>query len=248
MPYEEIAPDRITETVVVLSRRIKERFPSAGLNHVCQRLLEIAKRAQLRADEIARPITWVRVLSGFIISLLLVLLAGVIWTATQGEDWKLRPAEVIQVIESGLNELAAIGITVFFLVSLELRLKRRRALQAIHELRVISHIIDMHQLTKDPERIAARSQDTASSPKRTMTDFELNRYLDYCSEMLALVGKIAVLYVQHFPDQQAVSAVNEVENLTSGLSRKIWQKIMVLHSSRSVSEASPSPPSSVVNA
>jgi hypothetical protein len=62
-----------------------------------------------------------------------------------------------------------------------------------------------------------------------MTPFEHNRYLDYCSEMLALVGKIAALYVQTFPDERAVSAVNDVEELTSGLSRKIWQKIMVLN-------------------
>ena len=43
------------------------------------------------------------------------------------------------------------------------------------------------------------------------------------------VGKVAALYVQHFEDSQAVAAVNDVEQLTSGLARKIWQKIMILH-------------------
>lgn len=62
-----------------------------------------------------------------------------------------------------------------------------------------------------------------------MTRFELNRYLDYCSEMLALTGKVAALYVQRFEDPQAVAAVNDIETLTSGLSRKIWQKIMMLN-------------------
>jgi hypothetical protein len=86
----------------------------------------------------------------------------------------------------------------------------------------------MHQLTKDPERMHVQGPDTRSSPKRTMTNFELNRYLDYCSEMLSLSGKIAALYVQDFPDAAVVAAVNDIEDLTSGLSRKIWQKIMIL--------------------
>lgn len=122
-----------------------------------------------------------------------------------------------------------IGASIFFLVTLETRLKRLKALKAIHELRSLSHIIDMHQLTKDPERVLAMGPATASSPKTTMTRFELNRYLDYCSEMLALTGKVAALYVQRFEDPQAVAAVNDIETLTSGLSRKIWQKIMMLN-------------------
>jgi len=37
------------------------------------------------------------------------------------------------------------------------------------------------------------------------------------------------LYVQKFDDGVALSAVNEIEDLTTGLSRKIWQKIMILN-------------------
>jgi len=33
-----------------------------------------------------------------------------------------------------------------------------------------------------------------------MTHFELTRYLDYCSEMLALISKIAAIYVQRSHD------------------------------------------------
>jgi hypothetical protein len=35
--------------------------------------------------------------------------------------------------------------------------------------------------------------------------------------------------VQKFDDPVALAAVNEVEDLTTGLSRKIWQKIMILN-------------------
>ena len=62
-----------------------------------------------------------------------------------------------------------------------------------------------------------------------MTQFELRRYLDYCSEMLSLTGKVAAVYVQGFEDELAVNAATELENLSTGLSRKIWQKILILH-------------------
>jgi poly-beta-hydroxyalkanoate depolymerase len=62
-----------------------------------------------------------------------------------------------------------------------------------------------------------------------MSAYELTRYLDYCSEMLSLAGKVAALYAQNFPDAVVLAAVNEVETLTTGLSRKIWQKIMILN-------------------
>lgn len=46
--------------------------------------------------------------------------------------------------------------------------------------------------------------------------------------MLSLTGKVAALYAQNFRDTVVLSAVNELESLTTGLCRKIWQKIMIL--------------------
>ena len=92
----------------------------------------------------------------------------------------------------------------------------------------MAHIVDMHQLTKDPERLLQGGPATPSSPRRTMSSFELGRYLDYCSELLSMISKTAAIYVQEFPDSVALDAVNEITSLTSGLSRSIWQKIMLL--------------------
>jgi hypothetical protein len=39
---------------------------------------------------------------------------------------------------------------------------------------------------------------------------------------------IAALYAERFNDSVVLQAVDEVETLTNGLRRKIWQKIMVL--------------------
>jgi hypothetical protein len=76
------------------------------------------------------------------------------------------------------------------------------------------------------------------SPSEAMTPLQLSRYLDYCTEMLSLIGKIAALYVQRFDDSSAVAAVSEVEQLTTGLSRKIWQKIMLLNQIADAGEGS----------
>jgi len=136
-------------------------------------------------------------------------------------------AEFLQGADAAINEVVFLGITIFFFVTLETRLKRRRAMEAIHVLRSIAHIIDMHQLTKDPERVTGARPAGGDGIKRTLSPAELIRYLDYCSDQLALISKIAALYVQKFSDPVTLSAVNEVENLTNGLSRKIWQKIMI---------------------
>jgi hypothetical protein len=61
-----------------------------------------------------------------------------------------------------------------------------------------------------------------------LTSVELARYLDYCSELLALVSKLAALHAQHLRDPVVLNAVNDVEELAAGLSQKIWQKIIVL--------------------
>jgi hypothetical protein len=135
---------------------------------------------------------------------------------------------LVQVFESAVNDMVFAGVAVWFLATVETRLKRRVALRGIHELRSIAHVVDMHQLTKDPEHVLGLGPSTDSSPERSMTRFELARYLDYCSELLSLTSKLAALYVQGFDDARVLAAVNDVQGLTTGLASKIWQKIVIL--------------------
>lgn len=244
--YLRLDPNLIIQTVEVLSQRIRERFPAANLNGVCEALVDVTRRAQVRSDQISQPMFLLRVLTVlFVVGV--VSLFVVILRMFRLEDNKIGLEDLLSMSDAGFQTLVVIGATLLFLTTLEARVKRRRCLQAIHELRSIAHIIDMHQLTKDPDRLLMAGPDTKSSPQRTMSAFELTRYLDYCIEMLSLAGKVAALYIQHFEDPEAVSAVNDLEDLTSGLSRKIWQKIMVLpsaspgavHSSPPVQESAP---------
>lgn len=217
----------LIDTAAVLVRRIDERFPNSGLVRVATELHTVSQEAASFAAWLARPLYGLRIAVAFLVVL---LLGGVAWGFTNVPlvVRAVGVTDVTQLIESGVNDVVFLGIAIFFLVGLEARIKRRRALGALHVLRSLAHIVDMHQLTKDPERVLHPELDTLSSPKRTMTAFELTRYLDYCSEILALTGKLGALYVQAFDDAATVTAAAGVESLTVELSQKIWQKIIIL--------------------
>jgi hypothetical protein len=89
-------------------------------------------------------------------------------------------------------------------------------------------VIDMHQLSKDPEQVLASYRPTAASVKADLTSEQLHHYLDYCSEMLSLTAKTAALCAEHSSDPVVLSTVSTLETLTTELSNKIWQKISLL--------------------
>jgi hypothetical protein len=226
--YRDLDSNAVAGTIERLCRRVEHRFPESGIAHVCRELDKIGENTKQRAQWIDQPILVLRIAAG---SLALLILAGLGVTIynLQAPTQPLTLPLFIQVLESGINDVVLIAAGIFFLLTAEKRIKRRRALAALHELRAIAHVIDMHQLTKDPEWILGHGKESGLLPPRTMTRFELSRYLDYCSEALSLTAKIAAIYAQYFDDEVSLRAVQEVESLTSGLSRKIWQKLMILH-------------------
>jgi hypothetical protein len=229
MSYRLLQSQKIVETVEVLARRIYERFPSSSLHQVAVELHRISQEAIVRAERIRRPNVWLRLGVLLLVGLLVAVVVQLVRYVRLNEEM-FELEHLVQSVEATLGTVVFIGAAIVFLFSLEMRIKRSRALDAVRELRSLAHIIDMHQLTKDPERMMGLGPMTASSPKRTMTPFELGRYLDYCSEMLSLVSKTGALYVQEFPDAVAIEAVDRLANLTTDLSRNIWQKIMILES------------------
>ncbi|HZN37465.1 MAG TPA: hypothetical protein VFD82_01605 [Planctomycetota bacterium] len=242
MSYSRLDSQRIIETIARLGDRIRERFPAAGLGAVANELLQLARTNVERSASIRKPNWWLRAIS---VSLLLAGVAAIALSfasmkpAVGGPAAAVSLTDWLQTVEATLSMLFFLGAGAVYVLSLDQRSKRRRCLQALHELRAMAHIVDMHQLTKDPDRSMHKGPDTTSSPARTLTPFELVRYLDYCSEMLSLMGKVAALYVQDFPDAQAVAAVDDIENLTTGLSRKVWQKIMILENDLAAADARP---------
>ena len=230
IPYRRLDPAHIVASLSQLEARIRDRFPKAGLAKVCDELLTITRENSSRAAAIGQRDWWLWV--G--ISLMMVIAAAGLALLLRLVDFTKTSADnvftVVQGIDAVIHILFVMGGAIFFLITMEDRLKRRRALKALNELHSIIHVIDMHQLTKEPASILAGGTPTEHSPKRTLTPFELGRYLDYCSEMLSLVAKVAVLYAQNQPDPVIVDAVSDIERLTTNLSQKIWQKIILVHS------------------
>ena len=227
--YQKLDPNKIVETLEKLEHRVAERFPGAGLAKVGAELIGIARQTHARSEEIAKPDWRLRGLVGTVLSVgafLLVMLGLNFFGSVRAENELFG---TLQGIDSAFNIVILMGAALFFMVTLEERVKRHRALKALHELRSIIHVVDMHQLTKDPGMKAQVTASTPSSPNRVLTPPELIRYLDYCSEMLSLAAKVAVLYAQSFPDPVVTEAVNDLERTATSLSQKIWQKINILH-------------------
>jgi hypothetical protein len=230
--YRTLNAVEIVDTIGTLEQRIAERFPDAGLFKVCHDLLTIAQQTQRKAELIARPnlilrgLIVVAILGGLVaLTFLIVALTHAVRPQMGNEVFG-----ILVGIEAAVNmTVLAVG-ALFFAVSLEDRLKRRQSLRDLHVFRSFAHVIDMHQLTKDPATLLGRGPATASSPKRTMSKFELTRYLDYCSEMQSLTGKLAAIYAQNLPDPVVIDAVKDIEDLTANFSRKVWQKISILES------------------
>ena len=227
MPYRAINAEHIIDTARKLEVRISERFPNASLCNVAAELISLGIDTRAEATRLENPIWWLRVVIG-----LVIIAGGVVFLFLASEfstaGIKGGTIDIVQGIEAGLNTLVLAGAGFYALVKGEERIKQKYVLKGLHGFRSLIHVIDMHQLTKDPSALSKTFVRTRNSPERTMDAAALTRYLDYCSELLSLTGKFAALYAQSVNDRVVVEAVNDVETLGTNLSRKIWQKIMLI--------------------
>src|SRR6185503_8932360 len=167
---------KIVDTAAALHDRIRERFVGSGLSRVAEDLLAISREAASLSAWLARPNRWQRAGIAVALAVLLAALVGAAAVGLRVEGAFANLSDVFQGLEALVNDIVFVGIGTFFLITWERRLKRRRALAALHTLRSLAHIIDMHQLTKDPGRLAIPGDDTAASPRRLTDPFELTRY------------------------------------------------------------------------
>jgi hypothetical protein len=223
--YQTLDPDKIIETLAKLERRIAERFPGSGISRVANNLTRTARNTSADASRIARPNLTLRILVGLLIAAFAVILV-LLGKRALGLPASTELTNIVQGVDAGVSLLIVTGGAAYYLSTLESRLRNDRALKALHGLRTILHVIDMHQLTKDPS--AYGTPRTSASPERQMTPFELQRYLSYCSELLSLAGKVAALYADKLRDPVVIEAVGDIERLSSELSQKMWQKIELM--------------------
>ena len=220
--FRSLDPGKIIETLETLARRVAERFPGTGLERVSRELTEVARHTSATIVQIARPNYTIRTFVAIILASALALLGWLLWEAVDLET-STELTNIMQGVDSATSFLIVLGGLALYLSTLESRWRRDKALKALHELRAIIHVIDMHQLTKDPSAFGAPR--TSSSPERGMSPNQLLRYLGYCSELLSLASKVAALYADKLRDPAIVDVVGDIERLTAHLGQKIWQKI-----------------------
>lgn len=228
--YEHLDVGAVVATAESVQARVAARFPDRQLGEVAGAVRAAAARAADagRRTPLRKVVRLVCTLAAAAVGVgTVAALVIVVRDAVHAADGRAS-FDWLPVIESAVNDLAFAAIATFFLLTVSQRLDRHAIVAELHRLRSLAHVIDMHQLTKDPTMVLGGMPTTEMSPERHMSEFELARYLDYCAEMLALTAKLAALYASGSKDEQVISAVNEVENLASNLGRKIWQKIMIL--------------------
>jgi fumarate reductase subunit D len=229
MRYRTLDAKLIIETAERLEKRVAERFPDSGLRGVAIELVSLSRDLAKAAKALEAPIWWLRgvVITAIAAGALMFLFVGTILPL--GRISGTHDAiQSVQGIESLINMIILAMLGFLALIRTEERIKRKQVFRKLHGLRSLIHVIDMHQLTKDPAALSTDFKPTSHSPARITDRADLARYLDYCSEMLSITGKIAALFAQSVNDDVVVDGVNDIESLGSNLSRKIWQKITLI--------------------
>ena len=224
--YRTLDESKIIDTLTAVRDRIEKHFPDSGLRKVADELIAVGSEVADCAKYLNSPNWPIRIFA----TLLIAGMIAVLYLATPPLDLPTGAHKYsgVQSIAAVLNIVAVVGVALLFLLRLETNLKRRRAHGVIHQLRSLAHVIDMHQLSKDPAGRRSPEPEIAASPKGAIVPHSLGRYLDYCTDLLSLTGKLSALLVQRFKDQAVLGEVNEIEALTSALSGRIWQKIQLL--------------------
>ncbi len=227
MPFRTLDPDKILATAKALAERVAGRFPDRGLRKVATEIVALTGATIAETRALVPPLWWLRALVAVLVlggAALFLSVGSVISLNQLGRE----TVDSVQGIEAAINTLVLAGLGLTALIRLEARVKRQRVARGLHGLRSIIHVIDMHQLTKDPVILMPGYAPRPESPDRLDSPQDLSRYLDYCSELLAITGKLAALYSQAVNDEGVAQAVNDIESLGSNLSRKVWQKIMMI--------------------
>ncbi|RKT76820.1 hypothetical protein DFJ68_0220 [Terracoccus luteus] len=243
--YDRLDGREVRAVIEYLGERVDRYLPNhpglraatTELGSVVGRLLEHTARTMRRRAALT---VVSRVGVGLVVAVALFVLGSAVADAV-GRAGSVRAIEWLPVLESGVNDLVFAGIAVWFLLSLPDRVVRRDLIGHLHRLRSMAHIIDMHQMGKDPALLLPRADPTGASPgpvsypgrevvsPRVLSPRDYALYLDYCSELLSLTSKAAALCAEESTDSLVLDTVSEIETLTTGMSRKIWQKISLLH-------------------
>lgn len=226
--FQRLDHAAVRRSAANLQRRVEARFPERSLWEVGAELVALVDEVGSDEGDSRRRVRAARVASRVGMVLVLLFFGGAIGMAATeiaASPDSLTVLDWLPLIETIINDVVFGGIAVFFLYTVPERMERARVLRVLHRLRSLAHVIDMHQLTKVPERLHQGSRDDGGLG---LTRDEFTIYLHQCSEMLSLVGKTAALFGEETTDGEILDAVGGIETLTSDMARKVWQKIALI--------------------
>lgn len=196
--------------------------------------MSVAKNSAAVTEKVNQPAYLLRLINWIIISIMSLLLGFGLMVAILSsgiDDNNSGGLELLQGIEAAINIIVFSGIAIFFLGQrLERRVKQAESIDYLSSLRSVAHLVDLEQLTRDPQRLMTSHGEakTPSSPTLEYDSLLLNRFLSYCSEMLALISQLAAYHAENVNDRETIDAANDIERLTGQMAQKIWQKLTVL--------------------
>src|SRR5262249_11760288 len=132
-------PARIIETAEDLARRVSDKLPGRRLAGFAVELAQIARQTDGRAREARRPVLAIRLASALAAA---GSLLGLWYLASHiHARWEFGTvAELFEAADAGFNLLVVLAGALWFLITLEARIKRRKALESIEELREFIHV------------------------------------------------------------------------------------------------------------
>ena len=138
-------------------------------------------------------------------------------------DWSpLEPASLLgwfQMTEPILGTIFFLGTIAILAWGFIGLLRRNAALNKLHKLRSVAHVIHSHQLKKS---IRVEGQPATQD---SLTLDQLKKYVECCSDLLAVVAKLAALKAQDVNDPVVLDASDRIERLAHDLSEDMRRKV-----------------------
>lgn len=231
--YRELRPESLRKTLKLFSKHISEKFPGSGLSAVSAELEQTAEVCISAMQKLRRPSWGLRITVTVCVLLLISLPLDVLLLLQMPIKFDSLSdfTELMQATDAGFNLMVLLAGAALFLISMESRMKRKHALGVLDELRSLAHVVDMHQLNKDPAMhipLVAPEGGELQKGQTIRSAADLWYYLSFCTDLLSIVGKLAALFAQGQTDRVVLDTINEIETISTALSRKIWQKMTLV--------------------
>jgi hypothetical protein len=221
-PEHRLDASKIVVTAKNLAADIEARLSGSTLAGLAQELVGIAVSTGERGRSSRRPIYPIRVVSAMAI----VSMIAPLWYLARHihARWEFGTiTEVFEGFHAGFELLALLLGAIWFCISLEARIKRKKALGFIEELREFIHVIDITQLYFSPDLFRSRLGVASGSLPIDET------YLLYCTQMLAVISNLSSLYTRGVTGDPILRAASDVEMLAIAISTKHLSKAEAVH-------------------